>query len=479
MPRSLPDRPNLEYLRKEAKDLLKAQRAGEQTVCDTLRQLHRFAQASDTEILAADLSLHEAQSALARDYGFASWPQLTANVAAMIRQPDQDRRSRQVVIPGVPHANFDIHWDMPVRAMGALLHFRGIGANSDELLAISGDAFALCHASHWQGTAYLGTPTNPIRNLAEGYGFHYDSTHAGPTGPLIHRQSLDERLALTGKVLQQLHAEIDAGRPVLVAGAEAHCGSMSLIVGYDQDRTWLCHVGDGRPYRWTPLRGVAEEAVNHGLGVMDGRCRGTVTPGFVGGWQANPVYLIGERTVEIDTHEQISRALALAVMLHHAPKAYRRNWGGVDYYFGAEAYRQWADALDELDYPADLAGPFTTNGVEDAYDWYTMSNMDMQVDQIITGRTAAAAFCQQAAGRLGGSAASALDQAAQAYTDEVDLARTAFAVFIPRFEDHDESRRAWFSDRQRCARGAATIRTLLEYENTAVQALEQVLQHLA
>ncbi len=32
-----------------------------------------------------------------------------------------------------------------------------------------------------------------------------------------------------------------------------------------------------------PLRGVAEGAVQQDFGLMDGRCRGTVTPGFVGG----------------------------------------------------------------------------------------------------------------------------------------------------------------------------------------------------
>ena len=60
MSRHLPDRPNLEYLKKEAKSLL-----------DTMQQSNRSAQLAD------------AQHALARDYGFASWPKLKAHVESI------------------------------------------------------------------------------------------------------------------------------------------------------------------------------------------------------------------------------------------------------------------------------------------------------------------------------------------------------------------------------------------------------------
>ena len=44
---SLPDRPNLEQLRKQAKDLLKAHRQGDASACRILRHLARFAAVSD------------------------------------------------------------------------------------------------------------------------------------------------------------------------------------------------------------------------------------------------------------------------------------------------------------------------------------------------------------------------------------------------------------------------------------------------
>jgi hypothetical protein len=57
---TLPDHPNLEQLRHQAKDLLRAAKAG-------------------TEPLV-DLTLAGAQLAVARDHGFVSWPRLTAEI---------------------------------------------------------------------------------------------------------------------------------------------------------------------------------------------------------------------------------------------------------------------------------------------------------------------------------------------------------------------------------------------------------------
>jgi hypothetical protein len=76
MPRSLPTRPSLEHLRKEARHLLTAHRRGDATACEVLRCLRRFAGASDADMLAAEVSLQEMQHALAAHYGFRSWAML-------------------------------------------------------------------------------------------------------------------------------------------------------------------------------------------------------------------------------------------------------------------------------------------------------------------------------------------------------------------------------------------------------------------
>lgn len=78
--RALPDRPDLGQLRRQAKELHRAAAAGDS---DALARLAAVSQS---------VSLHGAQLALAREYGFASWARLKAEVERlrMIRTGDVD-----------------------------------------------------------------------------------------------------------------------------------------------------------------------------------------------------------------------------------------------------------------------------------------------------------------------------------------------------------------------------------------------------
>lgn len=71
--RRLPSEPNLEQLRKQAKDLLEQYRTGDTTA---LAEVHQFERVPDPETFA----LHDAQRVLARSYGYPSWPKLKAFV---------------------------------------------------------------------------------------------------------------------------------------------------------------------------------------------------------------------------------------------------------------------------------------------------------------------------------------------------------------------------------------------------------------
>ena len=80
MIRSLPTAPNMEHLKKQAKDLRKSHNNGNPECCDVLRHLHQFRELSNKEILDSSLLLNEAQLALALDYGFKSWGDLKKHV---------------------------------------------------------------------------------------------------------------------------------------------------------------------------------------------------------------------------------------------------------------------------------------------------------------------------------------------------------------------------------------------------------------
>lgn len=94
MSRQLPPRPSLEYLKKEAKDILGAHGRRDPTACAVLKNLRQFAGARDEDILTTPLPLSEVQFALALDYGFAGWNELVAQVTG---QPVEGAPSPQAV----------------------------------------------------------------------------------------------------------------------------------------------------------------------------------------------------------------------------------------------------------------------------------------------------------------------------------------------------------------------------------------------
>ncbi|MEO8560997.1 MAG: ankyrin repeat domain-containing protein [bacterium] len=78
--RPLPDSPNLEQLKRQAKDLLRAARAADPTALARFRMLPSLSQTSDDELDRTSLALHDAQSVIAREHGFASWNALRERV---------------------------------------------------------------------------------------------------------------------------------------------------------------------------------------------------------------------------------------------------------------------------------------------------------------------------------------------------------------------------------------------------------------
>jgi hypothetical protein len=72
--KQLPEFPDLSHLRKQAKQLLRAYRAND---ADAAQRIHEFLPFAHR---AEEFRLHDAQSCIAREYGFASWAALKAHV---------------------------------------------------------------------------------------------------------------------------------------------------------------------------------------------------------------------------------------------------------------------------------------------------------------------------------------------------------------------------------------------------------------
>ena len=135
MSRSLPSKPSITHLRNEAKSLHKAHSAGDKRCCETLALLHRFNSLSAKEILSADLALREAQHALALDYGFRSWRDLTLSVERTVSIAGATRRLEE--FQWYPH-----HVSQLGCIIGAL-DYLGVGVSDSWLFGASGYAFMI------------------------------------------------------------------------------------------------------------------------------------------------------------------------------------------------------------------------------------------------------------------------------------------------------------------------------------------------
>jgi hypothetical protein len=79
--RVLPPNPNLDQLKHQAKDLVKAHAARSLAAAQLLREFHpRFAGLADAAIFAAEFKLSDAQLAIAREAGFLSWARLKRRI---------------------------------------------------------------------------------------------------------------------------------------------------------------------------------------------------------------------------------------------------------------------------------------------------------------------------------------------------------------------------------------------------------------
>ena len=73
----LPENPNFEHLKTQAKDLLRLYQANQPAAFERFRNaLPAAAGKDDGAIAALGLKLHDAQSCIAREYGFPAWKNL-------------------------------------------------------------------------------------------------------------------------------------------------------------------------------------------------------------------------------------------------------------------------------------------------------------------------------------------------------------------------------------------------------------------
>ena len=162
MPKStLPPKPNLEKLRKQAKALLKAHKSGDIGVCETLKVIHRFNGLTQQEVLQSPVTLGDTQFAVALSYGFRDWEELRAHVEpmALIQQARKliskgdNSGAREYLERAVELApnNADIHADVaaiyrflktPQKALPVIMKARQLDPTQDRYVELLGKVYA-------------------------------------------------------------------------------------------------------------------------------------------------------------------------------------------------------------------------------------------------------------------------------------------------------------------------------------------------
>ncbi len=109
---TLPPRAHPDHLKKQAKELLRLYRDGDpRALARLIQSLPAAAHRTAAEVIALQLRLHDAQSCIAREYGFSSWADLNAFVeaAAVARQAQSTlvRRWLDLAYGGDVTGNYD------------------------------------------------------------------------------------------------------------------------------------------------------------------------------------------------------------------------------------------------------------------------------------------------------------------------------------------------------------------------------------
>lgn len=247
--RQLPDRPNLDQLKRQAKDLLQAARAQDGDA------LARF------RILPAHVrtpALHDAQSVIAREHGFASWNDLRERVEELTLALDQavvqfveaatgdrpDRAERLLALhPAIPKQSFHA-----ALVLGDVAEVeRRLAARPELALAKGGPRgweplHYLCHDALVRRSAEAGVIAIAKRLLALGGdpNLRYPWQHHGVYRPILWGAVCIARSLPLAQALLDAGADPSDGVTLPLAASGGDLAALELLHahGVDPNRAW-------------------------------------------------------------------------------------------------------------------------------------------------------------------------------------------------------------------------------------------------
>ena len=383
MIRVLPPNPDIDHLKNQAKALLKEHRDRDSAALKTLRKLHRFENASDEDIFAAQVALSDVQFALALEYGFKSWEDLRQEVQEMTARQGQAEAPRAGAfrlkdpLPGVAKGvnRFAYGYSMAMQYCGQACDY-------DTVMGDSGLAFIL------QADTEHRAWGKPVKQLDIGW------WPLDPWGAMVRLEFVGRTCGRELSLLPSNDAEYEADsatayrkyfHPAVVASLRAGRPAVAAVPPNDIYLVTGCD--DGQP----PLLGqisCSPEAKIERLKEYP--------------WT---VILLGERAEPMDRRQADREAL------RHALDLARDRLDGrapANKLSGQAAFRLWASLL------------------RDDEGWGAHFYHANVLGQLKISRRSAVPYLREMAQRHPGSAQSHLLAAAQAYADglvELDTAK--------------------------------------------------------
>ncbi len=241
---TLPVRPSLEQLKKQAKDLLKAVKSGDASVCPVLRLHVRFADSPDEAILGADLSLQEVQHVVALQYGFKDWSALrdaveTAGPASRAVAPGEREMLVAILAAGIAEGASDIHIEPGSARMRVRFRVDGVLREKDPMPSELGVRVAR-EAMRWAALDLEKPLPQDGRFVTDAVGREVDvrlsamESHHGPVVtmrclvPGMVNATLD-RLGFEPGQLRLIRSKLERPTGLIIVTGPTGCGKTTTI----------------------------------------------------------------------------------------------------------------------------------------------------------------------------------------------------------------------------------------------------------
>lgn len=373
---------NMDQLRHQARDLVRAHARKDATVCPMLRRLREFTGKTDAEVLARPLKLSQAQYALALAYGYTIWTAMKLASAGkggtISGAVVTDGEALQITAVDL------LAWDSGREctlfgAMAAALKAAGEPAPYFELMGLGGAAFRfrLCQPG-WDYSAVDGQ-------------LGYDHASAALRG--LGRE-VTPQWSPSPDPVQRARIRDSLKRGVPALGIDLHVApEWAVIAGYTSEGHWLC-----RSY-------------------FEGACENpdqpTGTPYVVSDRWPWLSVVIGERQRQTDRVRAFREAVRIAIEIAH--QGWFTSGGGSRYISGVEALEVWASDL----LTPQRFDPSDTPGLH-----HHASVNQFMYDSLQDARSAAVAFLRLNSDVCPPARRQSMRKIIRLYTDELTLLGT-------------------------------------------------------